>query len=106
MSGHIAVFPISLVIPVRRLLVSLSPDRHTSSPICHSIFSELYRKKSRDNVVGHLREIDATQLSSEQRAIYEQIIRAFGHRRGVLALWLRNAELLSHSHAKDLYLPE
>jgi len=24
----------------------------------------------------------------------------------VLALWLRNAELLSHSHAKDLYLPE
>ena len=74
MSGHIAVFPISLVIPVRRLLVSLSPDRHTSSPICHSIFSELYRKKSRDNVVGHLREIDATELSSEQGAIYDQII--------------------------------
>jgi len=86
MSGHVAIFPISLVIPVRRLLVSLSPDRHTSSPICHSIFSELYRKKSRDNVVGHLREIDATELSSEPRAIYEPIIRAPGHRRGPLAL--------------------
>jgi len=106
MSGHIAVFPISLVIPVRRLLVSLSPDRHTSSPICHSIFSELYRKKSRDNVMGDLPDIDATELSSEQGAIYEQIIRASGHRRGTLALRLRNAELLSHSRAKDLYLPE
>jgi len=106
MSGHIAVFPISLVIPVRRLLVSLSPDRHTSSPICHSIFSELYRKKSRDNVVGHLREIDVTELSSEPRSIYEQIIRASGHKRGTLALRLHNAQLLNHSHAKDLYLPE
>ena len=57
--------------------------------------------------MGHLPDIDATKLSSEQRAIYDQIIRAPGHRRGALALWLRNAELLSHSHAKDLYrLPE
>jgi hypothetical protein len=56
--------------------------------------------------VEHLREIDATKLSSEQRAIYEQIIRASGHRRGTLALWLRNAQLLNHSHARDLYLPE
>ena len=74
MSGHIAVFPISLVIPVRRLLVSLPPGRHSSSPICHSIFSELYRKKSRDNVMGDLPDIDATELSSEQGAIYDQII--------------------------------
>ena len=82
------------------------PNTTRVLPICHSIFSELYRKKSRDNVVEHLRKIDATKLSSEQRAIYEQIIRASGHRRGALALWLRKAQLLSHSHAKDLYLPE
>jgi hypothetical protein len=89
------------------LLVSLSPDRHISSPVCHSIFSELYRKKSRDNAVGRLPDIEATKLSSEQRAIYDQIIRALGHRRGPLRLWLRNAELPSHSHAKDLHrLPE
>ena len=56
--------------------------------------------------MGDLPDIDATELSSEQGAIYEQIIRASGHRRGTLALWLRNAELLSHSRAKDLYLPE
>ena len=55
--------------------------------------------------MGHLWEIDATKLS-EQRAINERIIRASGHRRGTLALRLRNAELLSHSDAKDLYLPE
>ena len=53
-----------------------------------------------------LPDIDATELSSEQGAIYEQIIRAPGHRRGTLALRLRNAELPSHSRAKDLYLPE
>ena len=38
--------------------------------------------------------------------MYEQIIRASGHRRGTLALWLRNDQLLSYSDAKDLYLPE
>ena len=53
--------------------------------------------------MGDLPDIDATELSSEQGAIYEQIIRASGHRRGTLALRLRNAELLSHSRAKDLY---
>ena len=56
--------------------------------------------------MGHLREIDATKLSSEQGSIYEQIIRASGHKRGTLALRLHNAQLLNHSHAKDLYLPE
>ena len=56
--------------------------------------------------MGDLPDIDATELSSEQGAIYEQIVRTSGHRRGTLALRLRNAELLSHSPAKDLYLPE
>jgi hypothetical protein len=56
--------------------------------------------------MGDLPDIDATKLSSEQGAIYEQIIRASGHSRGTLALRLRNAELLSHSRAKYLYLPE
>ena len=56
--------------------------------------------------MGDLPDIDATELSSEQGAIYEQIIRASGHRRGTLALRLHNARLLNHSHAKDLYLPE
>ena len=53
--------------------------------------------------MGDLPDIDATELSSEQGAIYEQIIRASGHRRGTLALWLRNAQLLSHSRVRDLY---
>ena len=56
--------------------------------------------------MGDLPDIDATELSSEQGAIYEQINLASGHRRGTLALRLRNVELLSHSRAKDLYLPE
>ena len=57
--------------------------------------------------MGRLPDIEATKLSSEQRAIYDQIIRARGHRRGPLRLWLRNAELPNHSRAKDLHrLPE
>ena len=57
--------------------------------------------------MGDLPDIDATELSSEQGAIYEQIIRASGHWRGTLALRLRNAELVSYSRVKDLYrLPE
>jgi hypothetical protein len=57
--------------------------------------------------MGDLPDIDATELSSEPRAIYEQIIRAPGHRRDPLALWLRNAELPSHSRVSDFYrLPE
>ena len=57
--------------------------------------------------MGDLPDIDATELSSEQRAIYDKIIRALGHRRGPLRLWPRNAQLPSHSHAKDLHrLPE
>jgi 4-carboxymuconolactone decarboxylase len=40
-----------------------------------------------------LPEIDPTQLSPEQRVIYDDIMRARGHMRGPFAVWLRNAEL-------------
>ena len=43
--------------------------------------------------MGRLPDIDPAKLSSEQRAIYDDIMRARGHMRGPFAVWLRNAEL-------------
>jgi 4-carboxymuconolactone decarboxylase len=37
--------------------------------------------------------IDTNKLSSEQRAIYDRLMRQRGHMRGPFAVWLRNAEL-------------
>jgi 4-carboxymuconolactone decarboxylase len=47
--------------------------------------------------MGRLPDIDETKLSSEQRLIYEQIMRARGHMRGPFAVWLRNAELCANT---------
>ena len=44
-----------------------------------------------------LPEIDATNLSSEQRAIYDRLMRQRGHMRGPFAVWLRNAELCENT---------
>ena len=38
-------------------------------------------------------EIDPKELSPEQRAIYDRLMRERGHMRGPFAVWLRNAEL-------------
>ena len=43
--------------------------------------------------MGRLPDIDPAKLSSEQRVIYDDIMRARGHMRGPFAIWLRNAEL-------------
>lgn len=47
--------------------------------------------------MGRLTEIDPTKLSSEQRLIYDGIMRARGHMRGPFAVWLRNAELCENT---------
>jgi hypothetical protein len=47
--------------------------------------------------MARLPDIDETKLSSEQRLIYEQIMRARGHMRGPFAVWLRNAELCANT---------
>jgi 4-carboxymuconolactone decarboxylase len=47
--------------------------------------------------MSRLPEIDANKLSSEQRTIYDQIMRARGHMRGPFAIWLRNAELCENT---------
>jgi 4-carboxymuconolactone decarboxylase len=47
--------------------------------------------------MGRLPDIDATTLSSEQRAIYERMMRERGHMRGPFAVWLRNAELCENT---------
>jgi 4-carboxymuconolactone decarboxylase len=47
--------------------------------------------------MGRLPDIDETSLSSDQRAIYDQIMRARGHMRGPFAVWLRNAELCENT---------
>ena len=47
--------------------------------------------------MGRLPDIDEAKLSSEQRRIYEQIMRARGHMRGPFAVWLRNAELCENT---------
>lgn len=44
-----------------------------------------------------LPEIDAGTLLPEQRAIYDQILKARGHMRGPFAVWLRNAELCENA---------
>lgn len=43
--------------------------------------------------MGRLPEIDEAKLSTEQRRIYDGIMRARGHVRGPFAIWLRNTEL-------------
>jgi 4-carboxymuconolactone decarboxylase len=47
--------------------------------------------------MGRLADFDEAKLSSEQRRIYEQIMRARGHMRGPFAVWLRNAELCENT---------
>ena len=47
--------------------------------------------------MGRLPEIDENKLSSEQREIYNQIMRVRGHMRGPFAVWLRNAELCENT---------
>jgi hypothetical protein len=47
--------------------------------------------------MGRLPEIDPNSLSTEQRSVYDQILRARGHMRGPFAVWLRNAELCEHT---------
>jgi len=47
--------------------------------------------------MGRLPNIDATTLSTEQRAIYERMMRERGHMRGPFAVWLRNAELCENT---------
>jgi 4-carboxymuconolactone decarboxylase len=47
--------------------------------------------------MARLPEIDETKLSFDQRAIYDQIMRARGHMRGPFAVWLRNAELCENT---------
>ncbi len=47
--------------------------------------------------MARLTEIEPTKLSSEQRPIYDGIMRARGHMRGPFAVWLRNAELCEHT---------
>ena len=47
--------------------------------------------------MSRLPEIDPTQLSPEQRAIYDRMMRERGHMRGPFAVWLRNAELCENT---------
>jgi 4-carboxymuconolactone decarboxylase len=47
--------------------------------------------------MSRLPEIDAAKLNSEQRAIYDRMMRARGHMRGPFAVWLRNAELCENT---------
>jgi 4-carboxymuconolactone decarboxylase len=41
--------------------------------------------------------MDSANLSPEQRAIYDRIMRERGHMRGPFAIWLRNAELCENT---------
>jgi 4-carboxymuconolactone decarboxylase len=47
--------------------------------------------------MGRLPEIDPVELSPEQRAIYDRMMRERGHMRGPFAVWLRNAELCENT---------
>src|SRR5918996_5508925 len=47
--------------------------------------------------MGRLPDFDEAKLSSEQRRIYEQIMRSRGHLRGPFAVWLRNPELCENT---------
>jgi 4-carboxymuconolactone decarboxylase len=44
-----------------------------------------------------LPDIDADKLSTDQRAIYDRLMRERGHMRGPFAVWLRNAELCQNT---------
>lgn len=51
-----------------------------------------------------LPELDETNLSPDQRKIYDEIKRVRGQVRGPFAVWLRNAELAEHTLAlQDLF---
>jgi 4-carboxymuconolactone decarboxylase len=43
--------------------------------------------------MSRLPEIDPAKLNSEQRVIYDRMMRERGHMRGPFAVWLRSAEL-------------
>jgi 4-carboxymuconolactone decarboxylase len=47
--------------------------------------------------MGRLPEVDEAKLSTDQRVIYDKIMRARGHMRGPFAVWLRNAELCENT---------
>src|SRR5512145_68063 len=47
--------------------------------------------------MARLPEVDSTNLSPEQRAIYDRMMRERGHMRGPFAVWLRNAELCENT---------
>lgn len=47
--------------------------------------------------MARLPQIDPDGLSSEQRGIYDRIMRERGHMRGPFAVWLRNAELCENT---------
>jgi 4-carboxymuconolactone decarboxylase len=47
--------------------------------------------------MGRLPNIDEAKLSTEQRNIYETIMRGRGHVRGPFAVWLRNVELCENT---------
>jgi 4-carboxymuconolactone decarboxylase len=47
--------------------------------------------------MSRLPEIDAAKLTTEQRAIYDRMMRERGHMRGPFAVWLRNAELCDNT---------
>jgi hypothetical protein len=47
--------------------------------------------------MGRLPDIEEAKLSSEQRRIYDQIMAARGHVRGLFGVWLRNAELCENT---------
>ena len=47
--------------------------------------------------MARLQQIDPDGLSSEQRRIYDRIMRERGHMRGPFAVWLRNAELCENT---------
>jgi 4-carboxymuconolactone decarboxylase len=47
--------------------------------------------------MGRLPNIDEAKLSTEQRNIYETIMRGRGHVRGPFVVWLRNAELCENT---------
>jgi 4-carboxymuconolactone decarboxylase len=47
--------------------------------------------------MGRLPDIDETKISTEQRQIYDTIMRGRGHVRGPFAVWLRSAELCENT---------
>lgn len=47
--------------------------------------------------MGRLPDLDPTRLPTEQRQVYEDMMRGRGHVRGPFAVWLRNAELCENT---------